>query len=102
MQHRACMILKYPLEHGYVSLCIWDDMEKIWKHAFDNELSTTLGAEELEEDVAGAMLTENPHCPAKDRERMTQIMFETFQARRVDLCCTGGCSLPPGAPLALP
>merc|ERR1719149_301254 len=35
MQKRGILILKYPLEHGVIQN--WDDMEKIWKHTFDND-----------------------------------------------------------------
>merc|ERR1719451_168393 len=80
-QKRGILLLKYPLEHGVITN--WDDMEKIWKHTFDNELRIVLGAEdEAEEDVAGVLLTEAPMNPKENRERMTQIMFETFTARR--------------------
>jgi len=80
-QKRGILLLKYPLEHGVITN--WDDMEKIWKHTFDNELRIVLGAdEEAEEDVAGVLLTEAPMNPKENREKMTQIMFETFSARR--------------------
>merc|ERR1712226_1092264 len=80
-QKRGILLLKYPLEHGVITN--WDDMEKIWKHTFDNELRIVLGAEdEAEEDVSGVLLTEAPMNPKENRERMTQIMFETFTARR--------------------
>merc|ERR1712031_16404 len=80
-QKRGILLLKYPLEHGVIQN--WDDMEKIWKHTFDNELRIVLGAEdEAEEGVSGVLLTEAPMNPKENRERMTQIMFETFSARR--------------------
>jgi len=80
-QKRGILLLKYPLEHGVITN--WDDMEKIWKHTFDNELRIVLGADdEAEEDVAGVLLTEAPMNPKENREKMTQIMFETFSARR--------------------
>ena len=33
---RGNLNLRYPIEHGIVTN--WDDMEKIWHHAFHNEL----------------------------------------------------------------
>merc|ERR1712100_45436 len=80
-QKRGILILKYPLEHGIVQN--WEDMEKVWRHTFDNELRMVVGDEnEGDEDCTGVLLTEAPMNPKENRERMTQIMFETFQARR--------------------
>ncbi|KAH9978186.1 beta-actin [Lactifluus volemus] len=52
---RGILTLKYPIEHGIVTN--WDDMEKIWHHTFYNELRV---------------------APKSTLEKMTQIMFETF------------------------
>jgi len=80
-QKRGILVLKFPLEHGVITN--WEDMEKIWAHTFDNELRVVVGGEtEEDEDVAGVLLTEAPMNPRENRERMTQIMFETFNARR--------------------
>merc|ERR1712224_495604 len=80
-QKRGILVLKFPLEHGVITN--WGDMEKIWAHTFDNELRVVVGGEsEDDEDVAGVLLTEAPMNPRENRERMTQIMFETFNARR--------------------
>merc|ERR1712132_10167 len=80
-QKRGILILKYPLEHGIVQN--WDDMEKVWRHTFDNELRMVVVDEtEEDEDCCGVLLTEAPMNPKENRERMTQIMFETFNARR--------------------
>merc|ERR1712125_118428 len=80
-QKRGILILKYPLEHGIVQN--WEDMEKVWRHTFDNELRMVVGDEnEGDEDCTGVLLTEAPMNPKENCERMTQIMFETFTARR--------------------
>ena len=81
-EQRRNLRLKYPIEHGVVQ--DWDNMEKIWRHTFENELRMVVGFEEnpFDEDTCGIILTEPPMNPDENRERMTQIMFETFSARR--------------------
>jgi len=91
-QKRGILTLKYPLEHGIVQN--WDDMETVWRHTFDNELRMTVGDEhEADEDCKGVLLTEAPMNPKENRERMTQIMFETFNVRRFHVAIQATLSL---------
>ncbi|XP_016988807.1 actin-like protein 53D [Drosophila rhopaloa] len=69
VRKRGMLTLRYPIEHGVVRN--WEDMEKIWKHTYE-----LLRADPMD---FPALLTEAPLNPKKNREKMTEIMFEGFQ-----------------------
>jgi len=69
---RGVLNLVYPIESGIVTN--WDDMEKVWEYAFSNELR-------VDPSEHKCLLTEAPRNPKANREKMTQLMFETFQVQ---------------------
>ena len=50
-------------------------MEQVWHHTFYNELRVTPS------ECEGVLITEAPRNPKANRERMVQLMFETFEVR---------------------
>jgi len=69
---RGMLNLNRPIEHGIVTN--WDDLEHIWDATFKTELR-------VNPTECRVLLTEPPLNPHKNREKMTQIMFEQFQVQ---------------------
>lgn len=67
--YRGVLSLSYPIEHGIVTN--WDDMEKIWNHTFYHELRASPEEHPI-------LMTEAPLNPKVNREKMMEILFETF------------------------
>lgn len=68
-QNRGIMRLSHPMVHGVVT--DWDDMERVWHHTYTNDLKAAPEDHPL-------LITEAPLNPRANRDRMCQIMFETF------------------------
>ena len=67
---RGVLKLEYPIENRYINN--FDAMEKIWSHVFTNELRKA-------PEEHNVLLTESSKKYYKEnRQKMSQIMFETF------------------------
>jgi actin-related protein len=80
---RGVLKLSYPIEHGIVT--DWESMEDIWTHTFDQL--------RVEPDDRDVLLTEAPRNPKKNREKMAEIMFETFNVNGLYIAIQGVLSL---------
>jgi actin-related protein len=65
---RGVLNLSYPIKSGIVN--DWELMNKVWEYAFANELR-------VDPTENRVMLTEAPLNPKVNREKMTEVMFET-------------------------
>eukprot|EP01125_Pyxidicula_operculata_P003535 TRINITY_DN1456_c0_g1_i5.p1 TRINITY_DN1456_c0_g1~~TRINITY_DN1456_c0_g1_i5.p1 ORF type:complete len:317 (-),score=34.22 TRINITY_DN1456_c0_g1_i5:186-1136(-) len=63
------MTLDYPIKRGKITN--FDDLSEIWNHMFFNELR--VAPEEVR-----VLMSDHPYAPLRDREKMAEIMFETF------------------------
>ena len=68
-EKRDLLTLKYPIKQGIIK--DWEEMEKIWNHTFFQELK-------ISPNEVLVLLTEIATNLKANREKMTQIMIETF------------------------
>ncbi|MFX0093259.1 MAG: actin, cytoplasmic 2 [Candidatus Hodarchaeota archaeon] len=64
----------------------WDAMEKIWHHIFYYILR-------IEPSVHPVLLTESPLNPARNREKMAEILFERFHVPAICISTSAALSL---------
>merc|ERR1711990_552683 len=81
---RGILCMKYPIEHGIITA--WDDMEKVWSLPFNNELR-------ISPDESPILHSEAPLNPKSNREKMTQISFESFNCPAMYVCIQAVLSL---------
>ncbi|KAJ6255712.1 actin-7-related [Anaeramoeba flamelloides] len=85
---RRMLRYTYPIENGIVTN--WEDVESIWHHIFDNELRVAPEGHPV-------LLTESISNSKANREKTTEIMFETFNTpamylvsdQLLSLCASG-------------
>ena len=66
---KGVLKINNPISNGVVNN--WEDMEKIWNYIFNDELK-------VKPEEYNVMLTETPLNPLENREKIGEIMFETF------------------------
>ena len=66
---RDFLSLKSPIQQGVVQS--WDEIQEIWSHIFDHVLY-------VNPQEYPILLTESPMNPKANREKMIEIMFETY------------------------
>ncbi|KAM6997137.1 actin-related protein 2-B-like isoform 1-T1 [Tautogolabrus adspersus] len=68
---RSMLEVNYPMENGIVRN--WDDMKHLWDYTFGTEKLN------IESRNCKILLTEPPMNPTKNREKIIEVMFETYQ-----------------------
>lgn len=66
---RDKLSIRYPLENGIIEN--FEDMELLWEYTFYDKLQANPARHPV-------LLTEPPYNPKPNRERMVEMMFETF------------------------
>jgi len=67
---RQTLEIKYPVENGIVRN--WEDMEHLWNYTFYEKM-------QIRPNDFKILLTEPPQNPVKNREKLIEKMFETYQ-----------------------
>jgi actin-related protein len=75
---------QYPIQKGVITN--WDDMEKMWRSIFSVELHTAPSEHAV-------LLTEPPLNAKANREKTTEMMFETFGVPAMHLSVDASLSL---------
>lgn len=68
---RSMLEISYPMENGMVRS--WEDMLHLWDHTFG------LQRLNISPPNSKVLLTEPPLNPVKNRQKIAEVMFETYQ-----------------------
>nr|XP_009916767.1 PREDICTED: actin-like protein 10 [Haliaeetus albicilla] len=74
----------YPLKHGIIE--DWDGMENLWNHLF------FCGLKALPEEQP-VLMADSPSCPSTNREKVAEVLFESFGVPALHMANTGFLSL---------
>lgn len=73
IKKRGILRMNNPISRGFID--DWKDIEKIWHYSIYEELSVI-------PEQTNVLMTEPPLNRRENREKMTEIMFETFNVNR--------------------
>ena len=79
MAKQSLLKMSYPVQHGII--VSWDDVVTLLRHTFQNELR----ADPSECDV---LIAEPPLNPRTNREKLVQVLFDTFRVPACYVACT--------------
>jgi actin-related protein len=63
----------WPIDGGLIT--DWDAMQKLWDHLLSNELR-------VDPQEYSVLISEPPHAPKPQREKVAQIMFESYSGKQ--------------------
>jgi len=81
IENRSKLTTHYPLEHGIIQN--FEHMELLWEYVIDEVLQV----ENIRETPM--LLTEPPYNPKNTRERIVEVMFETFEVPELNMSVQG-------------
>lgn len=77
---RGVLSVQYAIVHGMVNN--WDDMELVYDYLFEEELMVNTNEHPM-------LFTEPPNNVRANREKLTELMFEKYQAPGIYLSVQG-------------
>mmetsp|Transcript_58162 Transcript_58162/g.138448 ORF Transcript_58162/g.138448 Transcript_58162/m.138448 type:complete len:393 (+) Transcript_58162:55-1233(+) len=80
LPHMDKLSITHPIENGIIE--DFELMELVWEHTFVNEL-------QVDPSQHALLLTEPPFNPKPNREKMVEIMFETFGVPSMNISIQG-------------